>query len=62
MKYRVRIGKKRNAVYVRTPKGRVLRHTRELDSREHAKELAARVRHHLKDCGTLTRSHWTVIK
>ena len=60
--YSVRIGKRRNTVYVRTPKGRVLRYHRAGSTRARAKDLARQVRSHLKRGGTLTQSRWIIVK
>ena len=61
--YSVRIGRKRNTIYVRTPKGRILRFNRTELDRDTAKMVARRVRHVLNVAGeTLNPEHWTVIK
>ena len=62
-KYNVRIGKRHNTVYVRTPKGRILRFNRTDLDRNAAKLVARNVRFTLNSAGeTLNPEHWTVIK
>ena len=60
--YNVRIGKKCPTVYVRTPKGAVLRYTTTLPSRGSAKKLAGQVRSRLKRGGKLNPKHWTIVR
>lgn len=60
--YSVRIGKKHNTIYVRTPKGRILRFARMDLDRNAAKLIARRVRSQLKRGNKLNSTYWQVIK
>lgn len=60
--YSVRIGKQNNTVWVRTPKGRVLRLHRHDLSRDQAKRVANRIRSQLKRGGKLNSAQWQIIK
>lgn len=61
-KYSVRIGRKANTVYVRTPKGSILRFIGKLPSRDSAKRIGNQVRRRLARGGKLDPKLWTVVK
>jgi len=62
MSYSVRIGKKSARVYIRTPKGAVLRLKQEAKDREAAKQLARSVRRRLSGGGRLRKDCWDVVR
>ena len=60
--YSVRIGKTSTFVYVRTPKGTVLRSDGQLPSRAAANDFARRVRKHLSAGNKLNPKRWVITR